>query len=121
MPGVSLTLQYNFAPARSLINSNSIVALATDYNPGSSHINNISMIWGLAAFNMKMTPEEIISSYTINSAKALKLSDKVGSIEVGKNADFAVFNTTTYSDLVYNSGQNICGLTIKKGKIINEN
>lgn len=121
LPGVSLTLQYNYAPARTLIDSNTIVALATDFNPGSSHISNISMIWGLAAFNMKMTPEEIISAYTINSAKALNLSNKIGSIEIGKDADFAVFNTSNYSDLVYNAGQNICGMTIKKGKIVNEN
>jgi len=121
LPGVSLSLKYNYAPARKLIDSDAIVALATDYNPGSSHINNISMIWGLAAFNMQMSPEEIISSYTINSAKALNVSDKVGSIELDKKADFAIFDANNYADLIYHTGQNLCSMTIKNGKIVNEN
>ncbi len=120
LPGVSFSLKYNYAPARKLIENNAIVSLATDFNPGSSHINNISMIWGLAALNMKMTIEEIISAYTINSAKALSYSDQVGSIEVGKYADFSVYNTNNYNDLVYSIGQNLCSMTIKKGKVIYE-
>ncbi|MCB9206606.1 MAG: imidazolonepropionase [Ignavibacteriales bacterium] len=120
LPGVSYSLKYNFAPSRHLINNNAIVALATDYNPGSSHINNISLIWGLAAFNMGMSLEEIISSYTINSAKALNLSHQIGSIEIGKNADFSIFNTTDYTDLLYNFGNNLNVKTVKKGKVIYE-
>lgn len=118
LPGVSFSLQYSYAPARKLIQNNAIVALATDYNPGSSHINNISLIWGLAAFNMKMSLEEIISAYTINSAKALNLSSKLGSIEIGKHADFSVFNTPDYKDLLYNFGTNLNVMTIKNGNII---
>lgn len=120
LPGVSFSLKYNYAPARKLIEKDAIVSLATDFNPGSSHINNISMIWGLAALNMKMKIEEIISSYTINAAKALSFSDQVGSIEVGKYADFSIFNTNNYNDLVYSLGQNLCTGTIKKGKVIYE-
>ncbi len=120
LPGVSFSLQYNYAPARKLIENNAIVALATDYNPGSSHINNISLIWGLAALKMEMSIEEIISAYTINSAKALKLSDSIGSIEVGKNADFAVFDTSNYTDLLYNFANNLNVMTIKNGETIYE-
>ncbi len=118
LPGVSYSLQYSFAPARTLLNNNTIVSLATDFNPGSSHINNISLVWGLAAFNMKMTLNEIISSYTINSAKALGCSNNCGSIEIGKNADFAIFNTHNYSDLLYHFGNNLNCMTIKKGEIV---
>ncbi len=118
LPGVSFSLQYNYAPARKLIENNAIVALATDFNPGSSHINNISLIWGLAAFHMKMNIEEIISAYTINSAKALNLSKNIGSIEVGKAADFAIFDTDNYNDLLYNFGNNLCISTIKNGEVI---
>ncbi|PID59357.1 MAG: imidazolonepropionase [Ignavibacteriae bacterium] len=121
LPGVSFSLKYNYAPARDLIDNNAIVALATDFNPGSSHINNISFIWALAAFHLKMTLEEIISAYTINSAKALKIADKVGSIEVGKNADFSVYSIRNYSDLLYHLSNNLNTMTIKKGKIIHEN
>ena len=119
LPGVSFSLKYNYAPARKLIENNAIVALATDFNPGSSHINNISLIWGLAAINMKMSIEEIISAYTINSAKALNLSKSIGSIEIGKSADFAIFSTDNYNDLLYNFGNNLCVTTIKNGEVIN--
>lgn len=118
LPGVSFSLQYNYAPARKLIDNNSIVALATDYNPGSSHINNISMIWGFASFKMKMRLEEIISSYTINSAKALNISESVGSIEIGKQADFSIYQAKDYSELLYNFGSNLNVATVKNGELI---
>ena len=118
LPGVSFSLQYSYAPARDLINNNAIVALATDFNPGSSHINNISMIWGFASFKMKMSIEEIISAYTINSAKALNISNKVGSIEIGKAADFSIYKASDYSELLYNFGNNLNVTTIKYGEII---
>lgn len=118
LPGVSYFLNYQFAPARELINKNAIVALATDYNPGSSHISNISLIMNLAAVNMQMNFEEIISAYTINSAKALNLNTKTGSIEINKYADFAIFDIPDYSEIIYNVGTNLCSQTIKKGKTI---
>lgn len=118
LPGVSYFLNYQFAPARELINRNAIVALATDYNPGSSHISNISLIMNLAAVNMRMNFEEIISAYTINSAKALNLNTKTGSIEINKYADFAIFDIPDYSEIIYNVGTNLCSQTIKKGKTI---
>ncbi|CAG0905071.1 unnamed protein product, partial [Cyprideis torosa] len=117
LPGVSFSLQYNYAPARKLLDNNAIVALSTDYNPGSSHINNISNIWGLAAFKMSMKMEEIITAYTINSAKALGISEAVGSIEVGKSADFSIYNAKEYSELLYNFGNNLNVTTIKSGKV----
>jgi imidazolonepropionase len=118
LPGVSLFLDYQFAPARKLIENNAIVALATDYNPGSSHILNLHLIMSLAAIKMKMKIEEIINAVTINAAKALNREENVGSIEIGKKADFAVFNTTDYSDIVYNVGRNLISHTIKDGEII---
>lgn len=118
LPGVSFSLDYQYAPARKLIDGNAIVALATDYNPGSSHISNISLIMSLAAIKIKMTAEEIISAYTINAAKSLCTENKNGSIEIGKAADFAIFNTNTYEDLIYNIGSNLCTMTIKNGNVI---
>jgi imidazolonepropionase len=118
LPGVSLFLDYQFAPARKLIENNAIVALATDYNPGSSHILNLHLIMSLAAIKMKMKIEEIINAVMINAAKALNREKNVGSIEIGKKADFAVFNTDDYSDIVYNVGRNLLSHTIKDGDII---
>ena len=118
LPGVSYFLNYDYAPARELINNGVIVALATDYNPGSSHISNISMIMSLVALKMNMKIEEIINAYTINAAKALDISKQTGSIEIGKKADFSVYNTKEYSDIIYNVGKNINCMTIKNGEII---
>ncbi|NJD21376.1 MAG: imidazolonepropionase [Melioribacter sp.] len=118
LPGVSFFLDYNYAPARKLIEHNAIIALATDYNPGSSHIPNLHFIMQLAALKMKMSAEEIISSVTINSAAALGLNEKLGSIEIGKQADFAVFDTKDYREIIYNIGINLNKYTIKKGQII---
>jgi imidazolonepropionase len=120
LPGVSFFLNYQYAPARGLIENNAIVALATDYNPGSSHISNLAFIMSLAALKMEMTIEETISSVTINSAKALNLSHDRGSIEIGKKADFAIFNTKDFSDIVYSIGKNLNQMTIKNGNIIYE-
>lgn len=121
LPGVSFFLNYDYAPARRLIDAGAIVALSTDYNPGSSNIANLNFIMSLAALKMKMTIEETISAVTINAANALLLSDKIGSIEIGKQADLAVFNTTDYADIVYNVGTNLNEMTIKNGDVIYQN
>jgi len=121
LPGVSFFLDYQYAPARKLIEENAIVALATDFNPGSSHISSLSLIMSLAALKMNMAIEETISAVTINSAKALCRENSVGSIEIGKKADFAVFDTKDYADFVYSIGRNLNCMTIKDGKVIYQN
>lgn len=118
LPGVSLFLDYNFAPARKLIENNAIIALATDYNPGSSHILNLHLIMSLASIKMKMKMEEVINAVTINAAKALNREKQCGSIEQGKNADFAVFDVEDYSEIIYNVGRNLVTHTIKDGEVI---
>ena len=118
LPGVSFFLDYDYAPARKLIAADSIVALATDYNPGSSHIADLNLIMSLAALKMKMTIEETISAVTINAAKALDVSDSVGSLEIGKKADFAVFDILDYSEIVYQVGKNLNCMTVKEGNVI---
>jgi len=118
LPGVSLFLDYQFAPARKLIENNAIVALATDYNPGSSHILNLHLIMSLASIKMKMKFEEVINAVTINAAKAINREKVTGSIEIGKQADFAVFDVNDYSEIIYNVGRNLISKTIKDGEII---
>lgn len=118
LPGVSFFLDYGYAPARGLIDGGAIVALATDYNPGSSHIPNLHFIMSLAALKMGMSIEETISAVTINSAKALSLNSDRGSIEIGKLADLAIFNTNDFSDIIYSIGKNLNHITIKNGNVI---
>ena len=118
LPGVSLFLDYSFAPARKLIENNAIIALATDYNPGSSHILNLHLIMSLASIKMKMKMEEVINAVTINAAKALNREKQSGSIEQGKNADFAVFDVEDYSEIIYNVGRNLVTHTIKDGEAV---
>lgn len=120
LPGVSFFLDYDYAPARKLIENHIPVALATDYNPGSSHIANLNFIMSLAALKMKLSIEEVITSVTINAARAVKRETEVGSIEVGKKADLAIFDCDNYSEIVYQVGKNICNTTIKNGKIVYE-
>jgi imidazolonepropionase len=118
LPGVSFFLNYNYANAISLINSGAIVALSTDFNPGSSHIHDINLIMSIAAIKMKMNLESIISAVTINAAKAIGLEKLTGSIEIGKQADFSIFEADDYADIIYNVGKNLNVMTIKKGEII---
>jgi imidazolonepropionase len=118
LPGVSFFLNYQYAPARKLIDNNAILALATDYNPGSSHIANLNFVMSLAALKTGMTIEETISAVTVNAAKAVGLNGITGSVEIGKQADFSVFDTCNYSDIVYNVGKNLNCMTIKKGEVI---
>jgi imidazolonepropionase len=118
LPGVSFFLNHHYAPARKLIENDAIVALATDFNPGSSHISNLGLIMSLAALKMKMTIEETISAVTINSAKALCLEKEKGSIEIGKKADFAILDSENYADIDYEIGRNLNCMTIKNGNVI---
>jgi len=118
LPGVSFFLNYQYAPARKLIEHDAIVALATDFNPGSSHISSLALVMSLAALKMGMSIEETISAVTINAAKALDVQKTVGSIEPCKKADFAVFDCKEYADIVYDIGKNLNCMTIKNGEII---
>ncbi len=118
LPGVSFFLNHKYAPARELIDGNAVVALSTDYNPGSSNICELNLIMSMAALKMGMTVEETISAVTINAAKALNMNKFIGSIEIGKKADFAVFQTNDYADIIYNVGKNLNCMTIKNGEVI---
>ena len=108
----------HYGPARKLIEAGAIVALATDFNPGTSPTLSMQMILSLACTQMRMTPAETIAAATINSAYALGRDDRVGSLEVGKFADIAVFDLASYREIPYYFGVNHCCLTMKRGRII---
>jgi imidazolonepropionase len=108
----------DYAPARELIGAGAIVALATDFNPGTSPTCSMPMILSLACTQMRMTPAEAIAAATINPAYSLRLHDRVGSLEVGKYADLAAFDVASYREIPYYFGVNLCSLTMKRGAII---
>jgi len=119
LPGCDFHLGLKrYAPARDLIEAGAIVALATDYNPGTSPTVSMSMILSLACSQLRMTPAEAIAAATINGAYALRREKRIGSLEVGKQADFAVFEVADYREIPYYFGVNTCWMTAKQGKII---
>jgi imidazolonepropionase len=108
----------HYGPARELIDTGAIVALATDFNPGTSPTLNMQMILSLACTQMRMTPAEAFAAATINGAYSLGRHDRVGSLEVGKYADLAVFNLADHREIPYYFGVNHCWLVMKRGEII---
>jgi imidazolonepropionase len=116
VPGANYFLGLARYPnARRFIESGVAVALATDYNPGSSPTLSMSMAMSLACTHMKMSPAEAIAAATINGAWALRVADRKGSAEPGKDADLAVFAASDYREIPYWFGTNRCALTIMNG------
>jgi imidazolonepropionase len=119
LPGTAFFIRKpTYAPARKMIDAGCAVALATDFNPGSSYTQNLQFIMSLACLNMGMMPTEVINAVTKNAAKSLTIFDRVGSIEVGKDADFIVMDVPNYKAIVYNYAINHVVATYKKGQKI---
>jgi len=102
-----------YAPARALIEAGAAVALATDFNPGTSPTFSMQMVLSLACTEMRMTPAEAITAATINGAHALGLADRVGSMEPNKQGDLLILNAEDYRELPYYFGTNNVHTTIK--------
>ncbi len=118
LPGANYFLGLkDYPPARKLIDAGVPVALATDYNPGTSPTMSMPMAMSLACTQMKMSPAEAIAAATINGAWALRVADRKGSIEPGKDADFAVFAVEDYREIPYWFGANRCDLTVIAGAV----
>jgi imidazolonepropionase len=105
----------HFPPARKLIDAGVTVALATDYNPGSSPTPSMPFVLSVACTHMKMAPAEAITAATINGACALNLQHRKGSLEPGKDADVAVFDVGDYRELAYWFGVNRCERVYLRG------
>jgi imidazolonepropionase len=119
LPLTAFSLREEFARARTMIDSDCIVALATDLNPGSSFSASAPLLFALACIYMKMSPEEAVSAFTINGAAAVGKADKIGSIDVGKQGDFVLLQYPSYKFLPYHVGMNIVDTVIKKGEVVN--
>jgi len=119
LPAVPFFLmQDRKAPARKLIEAGATVALATDFNPGSSMTESMLFVLQLAVFTMKMTIEEAINAATANAAYALDRHKEVGSLEIGKKMDLILCDAPNYPSLVYHLGINPIKHVIKNGKLV---
>ena len=119
VPGANYFLGLKeYPPARKFIDAGVPVALASDYNPGTSPTLSIPMAMSLACTHMKMTPAEAIAAATINGAWSLRVADRKGSLEPGKDADLAVFDVRDYREIAYWFGVNRCVLTIANGMVV---
>jgi len=119
LPGTAFNLGLKrYAPARKLIAAGVPVALATDFNPGSCFTLNMQIILSIACSQMKMTPAEAITAATVNGAHSLGISDRLGTIEEGKQADIVLMDVADYRELPYFFGVNHCVLTVKKGNVV---
>lgn len=119
LPGTSFNLgKKQPAKARFMIEKGVPVALSTDYNPGSCPTENLQFIMTLAALHLKMRPDEIVTGVTMNAAAALGIQNEVGSIEVGKKADLAIFDIPNIEYMIYHFGINHNFMTIKDGEVV---
>jgi imidazolonepropionase len=117
LPGANYFLATKqYPPARKLIDAGAAVALATDYNPGTSPTISMPMVLSLACTQMRMTVEESLTAACINGACALELGERKGSVEVGKDADLAFFELDDYRELPYWFGGNHCAAVMMAGR-----
>jgi len=119
LPGTAFNLGLmQYPPARKLIAAGVPVALATDFNPGTCFTLNMQLILAFACTQMRMTPAEAITAATVNSAYSLGLSERLGTLEEGKQADIVLMDVSDYRELPYFFGINHCVVTIKNGNIV---
>jgi imidazolonepropionase len=117
LPGANYFLGHkDFPHARRLIDSGVPIALATDYNPGTSPTPSMPFVISLACTHMKMTPAEAIAASTINAACALRLQERKGSVEAGKDADLALFDVKDYREIAYWFAWNRCAEMVVAGQ-----
>ncbi len=117
LPAADLYMKCAYPPARDMIDAGARVALATDFNPGTSPTQDLNLVGLLARLQMKMSLPEVIAAYTLGAAYALGLASQVGSLEVGKSADFVCIECE-WKELFYSIGQSPKPLVFIEGKQI---
>ncbi|MBR3486622.1 MAG: imidazolonepropionase [Clostridia bacterium] len=118
LPGTSLYLNKDFAPARKMIEAGVPVAICTDFNPGSCPSCDLQLCMNLGYLKYRMTPEEVLAAVTINAACAVGRGETLGTVEPGKQADLVIWNAPDLDYLVYRMGSNLAEKVIRKGNIV---
>jgi imidazolonepropionase len=119
LPAVNFNLgSTHFADARGLIDAGAALALSTDINPGSAPCPSLPLVMALACRYQHLLPAEALNAGAINAAHAIGLGDRVGSIEVGKQADILIIDAPDYRHLAYQFGGNLVEQVIKRGQVV---
>jgi len=106
-----------YSPARRIIQSGAIFALASDLNPGTAWCGNMQFVLAVACRYMQLTPAEALAAATINAAAAIREQQRLGSVHAGKQADLLILSISDYRDLAYRFGVNLVDVVIKKGQV----
>jgi imidazolonepropionase len=109
-----------YSPAKEMIKAGCTLAIASDLNPGTAWCGNMQFVVALACRYMKLTPAQAIAAATINATAAINLDHRIGSVEVGKQADMIILSSADYRQIPYQFGMNQVNTVIKKG-IVYEN
>ncbi len=118
LPCTAFSLREHFARARKMIDDGCAVAVATDFNPGSCFTESIPLAIALCTLNMQMSIEEVVTALTINGAAAVGRADKIGSIDIGKQADLVIHEFPSYKFLPYHIAVSTVEKVIKNGRMI---
>ena len=117
LPATSFYLNKTFAPARRMIELGIPVSIASDFNPGSCPSLNLQLAMSMGYIKYRMTPEEVLTAVTINAASSCGLEKKIGTLEVGKQADIVIWDAPDMEMLVYRFGSNLAHTVIKRGQV----
>ncbi len=118
LPATAYSLKTPYAQARTIIDAGVPAALATDCNPGSSYTESMPFVMGLAVMQMDMTPAEALTAATLNAAYAIGEAERVGSLEVGKQADFLILDGQSPAMIAYHAGVNPVAEVFKRGECV---
>ena len=118
LPATSFYLGATFAPAREMIDAGVPVAFGSDFNPGSCPCSNLPLAMNIGCYRYRMTPEECLTAVTLNAAAAIHRAEKLGSLEVGKQADVLIWDAFDLDYVFYRFGDSLADTVIKNGVVV---
>jgi imidazolonepropionase len=117
LPGTAFFLGIPYAPARRLLDAGATVALATDYNPGTSPCASMATVWSLGCCGMRMTPAEALRATTWGGARSLRRDGEAGCLAPGFRADVALYDVGDWREVPYFFGENRCAAVLRGGRV----
>ena len=121
LPATSFYLGATFAPAKKMIEAGVPVAIATDFNPGSTPNLSLQLAMNIACYRYRMTPEETLTAATLNAAAAIGRADRAGTVETGKQADLLLWDADNLNYIFYRYGSNLVKTVVKAGQVVKQN